>query len=324
MCIQMTPTKKLQYSEQDLQNALLAVENGLSYNKASKSFKIPKTTLIYKYQGKTPMPRKMGPSIILTAEEENLLVNWLFHMCDRGFPATKDTLLDSIQLLMKNLKRENPFTNNRPGRRWYELFQNRHPELTVRVSQSLSRARASVTEGAIRNWFSEAKAYLDLQKYFDISNDSNRVFNCDESAFFLSPKESKVLVRKGEDAVYNFINNDEKECLTALIMCNTAGQLPPPMVVYSYKRIPQKVVEQVPKEWGVGRTENGWMTGESFYEYITNIFYSWLVENKVELPIILFVDGHTSHLTMALSEFCSKKGIILVFLFPNSTQSYNL
>lgn len=61
------------------------------------------------------------------------------------------------------------------------------------------------------------------------------------------------------------------------------------------------------------------MTAESFFEYISNVFYPWLIEENVTLPVILYVDGHPSHLSMAVSDFCNEKGIILVALFPNST-----
>nr|XP_023026362.1 chromatin assembly factor 1 subunit A-like [Leptinotarsa decemlineata] len=50
----------------------------------------------------------------------------------------------------------------------------------------------------------------------NILDDPSRVYNCNETAFFVSPKENKVIVKKGEKVVYNFINNDEKECLTTL------------------------------------------------------------------------------------------------------------
>lgn len=316
---EMAPSKKLQYSEQDLQNALLAVENGMSFYKASQIYNIPKTTLLYKKSGKTPMARRMGPETILSEEEENLIVKWIFYVGDRGFPVSKDYLLDSVQVLVKKSKRPNPFSNNRPGRKWYEAFLRRHPEISVRVSQNLTNSRSQVTEEKIRMWFSEVKTYLESNSYISITKDPRRIYNCDESAFFLSPKDNKVLVRKGEKAVYNFVNNDEKECITTLIMCNAEGDLPPPMVVFSYKRIPHKIVEKVPRTWGIGHTDSGWMTGESFFEYITNIFYKWLRENDIEFPVILFVDGHSSHMTMALSEFCSHHGIILVCLYPNST-----
>lgn len=127
------------------------------------------------------------------------------------------------------------------------------------------------------------------------------------------------MVKKGDKTIYTFINNDEKECLTTLVTCSAAGELAPPMIVYSYKRIPKQIVDKVPNNWGIGRSDNGWMTGETFFEYIANIFHPWLISNKVKLPVILFLDGHTSHLTMAVSEFCSKNGIILISFFPNST-----
>ena len=56
--------------------------------------------------------------------------------------------------------------------------------------------------------------------YEDVLNDPTRIFNCDESAFLLAPKENCVLASKGAKAVYNTSNNDEKECLTSLIMLN--------------------------------------------------------------------------------------------------------
>lgn len=61
------------------------------------------------------------------------------------------------------------------------------------------------------------------------------------------------------------------------------------------------------------------MTAESFYEYICNIFYPWVVAQKIEFPIILYLDGHKSHVTLPLSEFCREKKIILISLPANST-----
>ena len=43
-------------------------------------------------------------------------------MSERGFPVTKEQLLDSVQLLIKQLQKEDPFMNNRSGCHWYELF----------------------------------------------------------------------------------------------------------------------------------------------------------------------------------------------------------
>lgn len=61
------------------------------------------------------------------------------------------------------------------------------------------------------------------------------------------------------------------------------------------------------------------MNSDVFYEYIANLLDYWLEENKIPKPVVLFVDGHKSHMTMHLSEICDNKGIILYALPPNAT-----
>ncbi|KYM95351.1 hypothetical protein ALC62_14002 [Cyphomyrmex costatus] len=91
------------------------------------------------------------------------------------------------------------------------------------------------------------------------------------------------------------------------------------MILYAYERIPGPIVAAAPAEWSLGRSKNGWMTQESFYEYVTSVFYKWCLDNHLEFPIILFVDGHRSHLTLALSHFCVQHQIELIALYPNAT-----
>ncbi|KAJ8932035.1 hypothetical protein NQ314_015008 [Rhamnusium bicolor] len=77
------------------------------------------------------------------------------------------------------------------------------------MSQNLTSNRANVSEENIRLWFKEVETYLQDNKHFDIVSDPSRVFNTDETAFFLNPKGGKVLARRGEKAVYSR-SGDEK------------------------------------------------------------------------------------------------------------------
>jgi len=151
------------------------------------------------------------------------------------------------------LDRKTPFANGQPGRHWYESFLRRHPEISIRVSQNLPKNRASVTEDILRNWFKEIEQHLVEKELLDI--DGTRIF-CDESAFYLCPKGERVLVRKGDKAVYNFTQNDEKKCLTVLFMTNATGALVPPMIVFPYERISYSVSQSVPINWSIGKLEN--------------------------------------------------------------------
>lgn len=67
-------------------------------------------------------------------------------------------------------------------------------------------------------------------------------------------------------------------------------------------------------------SDKGWITGETFFEYVANVFYPWLLENKILLPFILCLDvPHVSHLTYHLIMFCKDKGIHIIAFYPNST-----
>ncbi|KYQ51499.1 hypothetical protein ALC60_09372 [Trachymyrmex zeteki] len=89
-------------------------------------------------------------------------------------------------------------------------------------------------------------------------------------------------------------------CITG----NADGQLAPPMIFYAYERIPGPIAAAAPAGWSLGHSKSGWMTQESLYEYVTSVFYKWCLDNHLKFPIILFIDGHRSYLTLALSDFC--------------------
>lgn len=75
----------------------------------------------------------------------------------------------------------------------------------------------------------------------------------------------------------------------------------------------------MPSEWAIGKSENGWMFQEIFFEYICNIFLPWVKKENISLPVIFFMDGHSSHVSLPLSKFCHKNGIELIALYPNAT-----
>lgn len=76
----------------------------------------------------------------------------------------------------------------------------------------------------------------------------------------------------GDKSVYQQVNPDEKEWLKVFITGNENGQMPPPMAIFRYKRFSRGLALSVPQTWGKGRSENGWMTGETFFEFVTNLY----------------------------------------------------
>ncbi|XP_073991864.1 uncharacterized protein [Rhodnius prolixus] len=313
------PKPKFQYSDDQMKAALQDVGQGTTVSEAAKKHSVPRVTLMYKVKGISPVSRRMGPSTVLTSEEEEVLVLWISSVARAGFPITKTQLLMSVRQLIKKLDRPNPFSNNLPGKSWYKGFRNRHPETATRISENLTVSRANVTNASLKAWYDEVSRYMNEEGIADVLEEPARLFNADETAFLLNPKGNLVLSNKQDKNVYQVFNTDDEDCLTVLITGNAEGQLAPPLIVFQYQRIPFHITQSIPSGWGVGKSDSGWTTGVVFYEYLANIFYPWLVRQGIRFPVILFIDGHTAHLTLETSQFCVEKRIILVALHPNAT-----
>lgn len=196
----------------------------------------------------------------------------------------------------------------------------RHPDIKKKLVNNLSKAAAKVTEPQLRNWFAEVEKLL-LEDGIDMAifDNPDRVLNFDESGFQLVPKRYKALCSDVENS-YLVTNNSEKESYTALFGSTAAGDLTPPMILYPGKRISKEMVENIPKGWSVGVSDEGWQTSKTFYEYIVNDLYAWLKDKGTEFPVLIFVDGHKSHVSVELVEFCAQQGLILISLYPNATR----
>ena len=63
----------------------------------------------------------------------------------------------------------------------------------------------------------------------------------------------------------------------------------------------------------------GGLTADTFFSYIANCLYPELMEKEVDFPVIVFLDGHSFHMNVALSEFCREKRIILYCLAAHAS-----
>ena len=173
----------------------------------------------------------------------------------------------------------------------------------MRIPERVSKGRARVTEATIRNWFLKLSNYLDEIGQSSILEDPNRIFNSDEMY----------------DDVYEVAAGPEKTSLTVFGTFCANGEIVKPTVIYPYKRIPNDVIQNIPESISHLKTQSGWMRSDAFYDFVTGIFNDYLVEKNVQKPVILFLDGHSSHTSMQLSIEADNLGIILYRLQPNST-----
>ncbi|XP_072392192.1 uncharacterized protein [Diabrotica undecimpunctata] len=290
----------------------------MSDREDSKIFNIPRATISYRKSEKFHYKITHGPDPFLSKDEEEQLKLWIFNCQNRGFPVRVDDIKDSVKSFLESNPRVNPFVENRPGRTWLSAFLKRNPNISLRTSEGVTSASSNINQRDITKWFDNIKSYLNRKGLSDVLQDP-RIFNSDETCFYLCPKNKKVLAMKGSRNVYE-IEHNPKVNLTVMFTFSAIGNILPPMVIYSHKRLPNDILSAVPNSWGIGLTENGWMDNKNFYKYIGNIFNPYLDRNSITRPVILFVDGHKTHLTVQTSQLCTDLKIILVALYPNATR----
>ncbi|XP_071109876.1 uncharacterized protein [Haliotis cracherodii] len=284
----------------------------MSARKAAVAFGIPKSTLHDKLSNKVPLVYRKGPSPILSKDEERHLSDWAIHMSSIGYGRTRDELLDTVQKIIKLDGRENPFTDDRPGRDWFRAFLKRNPTISVRTPTQLSKERAMVSQQKIADWFDTFTTYIADKTDSDILHDPSRLYNADESGFPMCPKSGRVLAERGSQTVYNFSASDKSQ-ITVLACASASGDYTPPMIVFPGSRFKYNPLDGF-KEAVLGRTENGWMDAELFVSWLKTCFIPHVDKQAIKKPIILFLDGHSTHLTLEACTVCVENNIVLYCL----------
>lgn len=313
--------KMFTYSEESLRKALDQIRNGhFSIREISRQFGVPRATLQDRLHGRSSDTlKKTGPPPLMGVDGEKKIAQWTVNIAKCGFPVRKENLIDTVTKIARDKGILNSFKNKKPGIRWYKSFLKRHPEISLREAEGINKARAIVTEECVRSWFKDLNEFLENNNCKEIMENPHRIFNGDESGFAMCPKTGKVLAPRGWKNLYQIKTGMEKENITVLLVFNASGSICPPLVIFPYVRPPKALVKNMPENWILAKSESGWMRSDVFYEYICNDFNKWLNKNKIERPVILFIDGHRSHMTLPLSQFCEENSIILYALPPNTT-----
>jgi hypothetical protein len=100
-----------------------------------------------------------------------------------------------------------------------------------------------------------------------------------------------------------------------LFTCSADGAILPLYILYEFKRMPTNITQKL-IDVGISfnNTSNGWMTQEAFLYYLQHSFFPTLIQKKIQFSVILFLDNHTSHISL-VSKFCDANQIILVIFF---------
>lgn len=144
------------------------------------------------------------------------------------------------------------------------------------------------------------------------------MLNADETMVRLNASSSRVIAPKGAANIFQ-VTKDDKAGLTVMATFRADGVTCKPFIIYPFERIPSSVNSNFPhNEASISATKLGWMDSATFCNYL-KLLANEIIAEGIKFPVILFVDNHASHTTLEACETAKKLGIVMIFLYPNST-----
>jgi hypothetical protein len=201
------------------------------------------------------------------------------------------------------------------GRRWFEGFMKRNPALAQRKASSLQANRAQTISKECVDEF-----YQLVQKKMDDLNlhyKPHNIYNLDEAAFTGIRNNKKIVVKKGTKNPVNLCGNTEKTSYTVLNCCNAAGGYVPPYVVYKSEEIYPEWTLDGPPNARYNCSPSGWMEFTQFQDWFEFSFIPYI--KKTPGPYLLYMDGHNSHISVAVVDLAIANDVSIICIPPHSS-----
>ena len=291
-----------------MEEAVSAIEKGMTVRNAAEMYGVPRSTLHDHISGRVKYGVKSGPPQYLTTAEEEELASFLVETSRIGYPHTKKQILTIVQQILESKGITAEVTEG-----WWQRFHKRHPHLTMKSAVPLSYVRAQAhDEDVLIRYYDMLHECLTTN---DILNKPSAIFNCDETGMPLNPKCHKVVSEVGSKHT-GHITGNRKGQTTVLACTCAAGYAIPPLVVFDRKTLNMKATEgEVPGTF-YGLSSSGWMTQDLFYHWFEHQFLQYAPQIR---PLLLLMDGHSSHYNPETIKLAAKNGVILFTLPPNTT-----
>jgi hypothetical protein len=313
--------KRAQWACEDMKRAMNAVKTQtMGLNEAARTYSVPKATLrrhvrrlnIHACDG----VKRLGRSSDLPNDVEMDLLQHILLLESRFYGLTRESLMTLAYQMAKanGIKTRFNDTKQKAGNEWLRGFLSRHPEISLRIPEATSLARAA---GFNRQRVGEF--FKLLQKIAEEENlTAERVFNVDETGFTAVQKPQKVLARKGKHQVGSITSCERGRNITFVCCSSASGRYVPPMIIYPRKNLKIELTEGAPPGSIYACQENGWINCDLFLIWFEHFLAT--VKPSNDNKVLLVLDGHVSHTqNIQVILRARENGVIMLSLPPHCT-----
>jgi hypothetical protein len=277
------------------------------------AYDVPESTLRTRLRGTQPRSETASVNRKLSATEEQSLIQWILELDRRGFPPhiidvrrMADTLLAA--------RGQNP-PPQPVGKNWASRFIQSQPELRTKWTRKFSSQRAlSEDPIAITAWF---KLVEETRQTYGVLDQD--IYNFDETGFMMGvAATSKVVTSSERVGRAVVVQPGNREWVTVIECVNALGWSLPAFVILAGKVHQSSWYCDLPLDWTVGVSDNGWTTDQLGVEWVKH-FNQHTAARTAGVYRLLILDGHSSHATPEFDQYCAEKKIITLCMPPNTS-----
>ena len=299
-------------------------EKGTSLRKAGEMFDIDKMTL-KRYIDKTKAngsEAKMGYSSVSLAHSifsptmEEDLAKHIAHLADQYYGLSLDKCKElAYEFAISNGLNvpDSWISTKKAGRSWWTGFKNRQ-NLSLRKPEATSLGRASAFNKHNANlYFNNLSTVLEKYKF-----EGRQIYNLDETGVTTVQDPDKVVTVKGTRRVSSATSAERGELVTAAYAVCANGSVIPPMLIFPRKNYHDHFIRGGP-EGCIGKAApTGWMNEKLFVEYLEEHFAKH-TQCSPQNMVLLILDNHASHVSLAAIDKCRELGIVLLTIPPKTS-----
>lgn len=292
------------------------VENGESKRSVAKSVGMAESTFRKRLKRTTAAIKLGRYDITFTQEMEEELCSYIKTIDNMFYGLTSRALRSLAFEFAEKNKLEHRFdkTSKMAGKGWLRGFLKRHKDVTLRQPTATSLARAVGFNKPQCKRFYDNLSQL-MKKY---NFPPHAIYNMDESGFSTVPnKPPKVFSTKGKKCVNKISSAERGTNVTVVCAMSASGQYIPPAFIYPRKRMKAELLDGAPPS-SIGMvSDSSFINQELFADYATH--FRDHVKPTKEQPVLLIMDNHTSHCSIAAIDFFRENNIMALTLPPHSS-----
>jgi hypothetical protein len=116
-----------------------------------------------------------------------------------------------------------------------------------------------------------------------------------------------------------FHKSSAKSGVSVLVTISASEWILPPFIIYLYERFQLCMAkDEMRPRFETFFTKKG-LTVDAFCFWLLDPFIPELKGKQIQFPVLLYIDGHRSHINIRISDICSENEIVLICFSPNTT-----